>query len=213
MTVQELWDRTWGAVNTLEKANIDFLTAVNEATEHIFTYLWKRKSEVVTDLFALSYFEPLEDSSQNFLLDGDDAPLLAVRTLPSDFRGLAERPFVNGELDPLEPVTEELRRTLVQQTGSPTHYELKATKLYLWPLPEETTIIRGAYFKHPGTLTAYTEDIPMNGIFDLAYRAIVLAIVELGVSTDLTPLLDKHVGEVLEVRDSHAPPRTVVKDF
>lgn len=213
MTVQELWDRTWGAVNTLEKANIDFITAVNEATEHIFTYLWKRKSELAIDLFALSYFEPIEDASQNFLLDGTDAPLLSVRTLPAEFRGLAERPFVNGETNPLEPVTEELRRDLVQATGSPTHYELKGTKLYLWPLPEETTVVRGSYFKHPGTVTLFEENIPFNGIFDLAYRAVVLGVVELGVSMDFTPILDKHVGEILAVRDYHSPPRSVVKDY
>lgn len=213
MTVQELWDRTWGTVQTLEQANIDFITAVNEATEHIFNYLWKRKSSLVTDLFALSYFEPIEDAEQNILLDGQDAPLLAVRTLPDNFRGLSERPFVDGQTVPLDPVTEELRIQLVQQTGPPTHYELKVNKLYLWPLPGETTVIRGACFKHPGTVTDYSDDLPFNGALDLAYRNIVLAIVELGVTADLTALLDKDVGEILSVRDYHSPARTVIQDF
>lgn len=213
MTVQELWDRTWGTIQTLEKANIDFITAVNESTEHIFSYLWKRKSELAVDLFALSYFEPIEDASQNFLLDGEDSPLLAVRTLPDAFRGLAERPFIQGKTTPLEPVTEELRIKLVQQTGPATHYELKGTKLYLWPLPEESTVVRGSYFKHPGTVAGDEDSLPFSGVFDLAYRSVVLAIVELGVTTDFTALLDKHVGELLPVRDYHSPPRTVIQDF
>ena len=210
MTVQELWDRTWGTIQTLEKANLDFITAVNEATEHIFQYLWKRKSDLSTDLMAISYFEPIEDAS----LDGTDSPLLAVRTLDANFRGLAERPFVDGESNALQPMTEDIRIAITNQTsGKPTHYELRGNKLYLWPLPEDKTVLRLLYFKHPGVVTGYEDTLPFYAVFDMAYRTIVLAVVELGVSTDLTPILDKHVGEIMPVRDYHSSPRSTIQDF
>jgi hypothetical protein len=214
MTVEELWDQTWRSISANDMTDFEFIPAVNLTTEKIFTYLWKRKSNLVTDLFAMNYFEPMADAAQNFLLDGEAEPLLAVRTLPSAFRGLAERPFIEGASVHLQPITEELRIQLARTTETdPTHYELKGTKLYIWPLPAKRAVVRGSYFKHPGKVAAYTDDIPFNGTLDLAYMAIVLTLLEAGLAADLTALLDREVGELLEVRDYHTPPRTVIKDF
>lgn len=214
MTVDELWDYTLGSISANDMTDFEFIPSVNLATDKIFNYLWKRKSNLATDLFALSYFEPLADAAQNFLMDGQDEPLLAVRTLPPAFRGLAERPFIEGAMVPLEPVTENLRIQLARTTETdPTHYELKGTKLYIWPLPGKRAVVRGSYFKHPGKVNSYADNVPFDGLLDLAYMAIILALLEAGLATDLTALLDREVGELLAVRDYHSPPRTTIKDF
>ena len=214
MTVEELWDNTWRSISANDMTDFEFIPAVNLTTEKIFNYLWKRKSNLVTDLFAMNYFEPLTDAAQNFLLDGESEPLLAVRVLPAAFRGLAERPFIEGAMSPLQPITEDLRIQLARTTETdPTHYELKGTKLYIWPLPERRAVVRGSYFKHPGKVSAFSDTIPFNGVLDLAYTAIVLTLLESGLAVDLTALLDKEVGELLAVRDYHSAPRTTIKDF
>lgn len=200
MTVEQLWDKTWRIVAGFETAQVEFLDAVNETTEQIFNYLWKRKADLI--------IKPL--SLQAVVVDATGAWL----ALPHDLRGLSERPRVAGALKQLDPALEEDRTRLSVTTGKPTHYELIGGQLYLYPVPDDETItVTGRYFKAPGAVSSFSESLPYEGMFDGTYRTILLAIASSGITPDLTPILDKNIGELLAVRDYHAPTRRRIRDF
>ena len=196
MTVDQLWDRTWGRIAGFEMVGIDFITAVNEATEQIFDYLWQRKSDLAKSLFQLKF---KAGSSGGMFLSGE-------------FRGFAERPNV-ADIGALNPLTEADRSDASSWTGDPSHYEIVGSYLFVWPAPETGTVISGVWFKHPDDVAKYSEDLPFDSMLDMAYKAIVVAIADHGIAADLTSILESKVGSLLQVRDYHSPPRTVIKDF
>lgn len=200
MTVEQLWDKTWRIIAGMEQVNVEFLDAVNETTEQIFNYLWKRKSDLVRAPLVL----------RSFYIDHTGAWC----PLPLDLRGLCEMPRFRGSTRRLEPALEEDRVRLAGTTGEPQYYELMGRKLYLYPEPEDTTkVLTGTYFKAPSMAQGFDDYLPFEGRFDAAYKAILLAISSQGIAINLEPLVEQHIGQLLEVRDYHAPVRSRVRDF
>lgn len=199
MTVEQLWDKTWRIIAGLENANVEFLDAVNETTEQIFNYLWKRKSDLIREPMVLR-------------------PIYIDQTgawfhLPSDLRGLCELPRIHGTRIQLEPALEEDRAKLEGVKGEPTHYEILGRKLYVYPQPEDSPVVTGRYFQAPCPADWFDDYLPFNGMFDAAYKTILLAIASQGIATNLEPIVEQHIGQLLEVRDYHHPVRSRVRDF
>lgn len=85
--------------------------------------------------------------------------------LPSDFWGLADKPYISGKKYPLLPlpsVDTELQYT----TGDPLFYKVKGTRIYVTPHTGSDYTIIADYFVKPTELTLTTSTIPFNELFD-----------------------------------------------
>ena len=196
MTVEQLWERTKGSLAKLDQSGVDFITAVNEATEQIFNYLWKRKSDLAKEPFSLRF----------------RAGSSGGVSLPDEFRGFAERPSID-DVGFLDTFLEVDRERVQSETGDPSYYELIGQNLFVYPTPAKGTIIKGIWFQKPDDVTSFDDDLPFNTVMEAAYTSMVIAIAGHGIDADLTVILDSKVATLLAVRNHHSPPRTQIRDF
>jgi len=198
MTVEQLWDKTWGHLQDLESAEVDFITAVNEATEQLFNYLFQRQSDLVKSSFCEPY-QPWDAGGAMLLPDG--------------FFGLAERPYMGEMTVPLEAITEADRQEADGMTGDPRFYELRGATMKITPAPEIGANVYGVWIVKPCDVTAYTENLPLSPMLTTAYKVMLIAMAKSGIAADFGAILDTHVGKLIQKRDCSSPRRTVIRDF
>jgi hypothetical protein len=89
----------------------------------------------------------------------------SIGYLPSDFWGLADKPYISGKKYPLLPspsVDVELQYT----TGDPIYYKIQGTKLYVIPSTGADYTVIADYYKKATELTATTDTLPYSELFD-----------------------------------------------
>ncbi|MDD5187629.1 MAG: hypothetical protein PHF57_05430 [Methanoregula sp.] len=97
----------------------------------------------------------------SFLITSDDS----VGYLPSDFWGLADKPCISGKKYPLLPLP-SVDTALQYTTGDPLFYKVKGTRIYVTPHTGSDYTIIADYFVKPTELTATTDTVPFNELFD-----------------------------------------------
>ncbi|KKW05295.1 MAG: hypothetical protein UY41_C0057G0001 [Candidatus Moranbacteria bacterium GW2011_GWE1_49_15] len=170
---------------------IDFLTAANMTMDIIYRRLMTKKSELILGSF-----------SQAVLANASTV------TLPTDFQGFFERPYISGSTWHLDPLPGEYRASLTTP-GRPQFYELRGTTMTLFPRTSAALTIVGQYYKKPVKFTALTNVIPYNGLIDnvLQEGSIAVGMTGMGALLDaqFQAIMSKMIDEVLAFRS----PRTV----
>lgn len=87
-------------------------------------------------------------------------------SLPSDFWGLAGRPYIDGKTWPLLPVPNKDTHLDWSGYGVPQFYEILESTLYLIPGTSSAIDVKGDYFFCPATVDSADDTIPWGGLFD-----------------------------------------------
>lgn len=181
-------------------SGVSFIDSLNTAIGLIASRLWERRSELVKATMEL---------------DADADPF----SLPPDFRGMAEDPFLvsaTGNTSGLTPLPTGALADYYGKTGVPKHYRLYGDKIQVFPAPNAEYLVNGEYFAHPKDV-ALTSAIPWFGLFD---KVIEDAVVRIAVAGDAAAVLAdagfreemaQEVDSVLNSRTNPAPRRSTAR--
>ena len=100
--------------------------------------------------------------------------------LPSDFWGLKQNPWLNGQKYVLQPLPNQEVALQLNTAGLPQYYDIKGTKIYLYPPPSSDYTLNGDYFQRPTSVSAVTDTIPFNEIFDDAIAEALVMLYDKG---------------------------------
>lgn len=138
----------------------------------------------------------------------------ASASLPSDFWGLMEAPYISTDVRPLEPVPDRETKLTYSSNTTPMFYEIMGTTLYLYPGSSSEITIKGAYWSRPTAITKPSDTMPYNELFDDAIQEALLHIYSSGDSTGnpgeigmLQNFINKSVDEIVPYIEMSAPKR------
>jgi len=90
--------------------------------------------------------------------------------LPSDFWGLAtgeeDDIYIDTRQWILSPLPSRAAAILYPGAGQPVYYELRGTRMYIYPSSSANITVRGQYFAKPALVTGLTDTMPFNEEFD-----------------------------------------------
>ena len=131
-------------------------------------------------------------------------------SLPSDFWGLLENPYENGETYALKPLPNQETGLVYNTDSTPYYFKITGTTINLYPGSTAGTTINGAYWAKPTALTKMSDTLPFNELFDDAIEEVLIQIytvekpVDLGV---IREFLYAEVDAVVPYIDRIAPTR------
>jgi hypothetical protein len=147
-TVQSLYD----FLQYRDDINVtadDLIHIVDQAAKTIAKRLYVLGSELITHRMSIS------------LIAGQSSC-----SLPSDFWGFKENPFIDGKTYPLIPLPSLDTELTYTSSGDPVYYKVRGTKLYVVPTTATAYTVKGDYFQKPTALTSSTSTLPFNELFD-----------------------------------------------
>jgi hypothetical protein len=119
-------------------------------------------------------------------------------SLPSDFWGLCgdgkeDYPNIDGQTDVLLPLPSRKTALEAGSASTPEYFIIKGTRMFFSPSTGSDIVIKGDYFKRPAALSALTDTVPFNELFDDAICEAVALLYEKGLSSQAEneTLLDK----------------------
>lgn len=183
----ELFDVVLQRLAAIKKPiQIDFFNALNATVDIIFRRLLVRKSEIIEGSFSQAVIAPT-----------------ATVTLPGDFFGFAERPYLSGTTSLLDPIPAEMKSGL-SASSTPLYYELRGRTMTLYPVPVSNITVIGQYYQKPVKITSLSASVPFNSLFDFAIQEAVIDICQMGMAAitdkNFTALLYKQIDEILPFR-------------
>ena len=132
--------------------------------------------------------------------------------LPSDFWGLAGKPYIYGKKRFLEPIPDQRYKLLYTTVSEPRYYELSGTTLNLYPGTSSEISIRGMYWARPAELDDPTDTMPYNELFDDVISEALIHIYGTGMTTGntaelqmMTAMINQAVDEIVPYIDKQAP--------
>ena len=140
-----------------DRANI--YPALNRAVMMISKRLFYHKSTLVQGSLSVSV----------------DASSSSV-SMPSDFFGLMESPYINGKTYALLPVPDQTTKLNYTSDSTPIYYEMRGPTMYFYPGTSSAITINGGYWKKPTALTPPSDEIPFNGLFDDAIQEALIQV-------------------------------------
>jgi len=118
---------------------------------------------VETDTLTLEADVATAALSSDFIITSDDS----FGYLPSDFWGLIDEPHIDGKTYPLKPLPSESVALQYQSPGEPVYYQIKGnSRIYVTPHTASDYTIMADYWKRPTAITATTDTVPFNELFD-----------------------------------------------
>jgi len=134
-------------------------------------------------------------------------------SLPSDYWGMIDWPYVVGKTNRLEQLPNLETRLTYSSNSSPIYFDIKGQTIYLYPGTSSEIVIGGDYWAMPTAITALTATVPFNELFD---EAIIEALCNTPITeTGRNPsegvimktIIDKVVDEIAPYRDKKSPIR------
>ena len=86
--------------------------------------------------------------------------------LPADFWGLEGHPYLDGRPDRLYALPSLNARLQYTSAGLPIYYEIKGRRICVTPATSADYTIKGKYFARPTAITAASDTLPFDEIFD-----------------------------------------------
>lgn len=198
-TVIEIVNQILPRLAGTKPAGFSALDGINAITNEIFKRLWKRKSDIVAAEIAILY------AAGN--------PAMSV---PPSFFGIRTRPYIPGagELDKLDPAD---RQAYYGMTGPPQVYDLRGNTLYVYPTPQENTVIKLGYFRNPGKVDSLDDVVPFTGMFNQVYIEALINYSAKGTAylTDqpFAAFVDGEIEAILPVRNAPLRGRRLTSYF
>lgn len=189
MTVQDLLKKTLPRLQQQGVAPVvDMVSTVNQITDVLFRYLWRRESDLIESSTSLDFAVSAQ---------GVD--------LPADFYGFAGMPYIVADEIALTPATKTQARALSDDSGYPEYFESKNGKLYLYPVTDQALSVLVDYYTRPVDVNALADALPFGGLFDRIFEDGAVRVQAEGaileVDKDFNALLKKVVDDVLTMRD------------
>ena len=91
-------------------------------------------------------------------------------TVPTDYWGMLERPYVSGEIRTLTPIPNQRTKLLYTDNTTPQWYEIIDRTINLYPGTSSEITLKGAYWKKETQLTKLTDTMPFSEMFDDAIQ-------------------------------------------
>lgn len=135
--------------HTINPAVYDLYGVLNEAVHVVQKRLYVLNSRIIQDDLDIDVSE-------------DDT----YGDLPADFWGLVSKPYLSGKTWHLQPLPSLAVKLSYSGNGIPQYYEIKNTKIYITPSSGTDYTIVGDYWVKATTLTATTDTLPFNELFD-----------------------------------------------
>jgi len=133
-------------------------------------------------------------------------------SLPSDYWGLVEKPYVSTDTYPLQPVPNQETKLNYTDNSIPIYYEVLGSTIHLIPGTSSEVTINGQYWARPTELTAPGDTMPYNELFDDAIQEILLREIKGEDIQIVQSFINKSVDEIVPYTDKVAP-RTVQDGF
>lgn len=95
-------------------------------------------------------------------------------SLPSDFWGLKQNPYVDGHKYILHPLQNQELMFHMTTPSLPKYYDVKGSLIYLYPPPASDSVLKGDYFARPSEVKDKDDVIPFNELFDDAIEEVVM---------------------------------------
>jgi hypothetical protein len=129
--------------------------------------------------------------------------------LPSDFWGLVDLPYLDGQTSPLLPLPSQNVALQYSSAGFPYYYKIKRNNIHIIPHTSAAYTIKGDYFQKPTILTAMTNTLPFNELFDETIWELIIRLFKGGnVATDaLEGHCNRQVDLIVTKREKKAPSR------
>lgn len=201
MTVGDLLQRNLSRLRTAPPT-LPFIAAVQAVQDVIMWRLWEKKSDLLMATWA--------SARQTIPEGGGDIP--ATVTLPSDFLGIAELPYIEWEEDgetqvrTLNPISRHRSQYVTLDPAVPSEYEIRGTSIQVFQTPSVEYILNLGYFARPAVLAALTDSLPWNGAYDQLFTDAVLQMAGIGgMLAVVTPTLSNAIALAV---DTQAPLRT-----
>lgn len=156
-TVLDLITVTAPRLKQIPQPAMSAIEAVNAGMDVLFRYLVSKGSDLVKADFSLEF-----------------AASDASKILPTDCRGLADKPQLTTMTEPLEPLQTQGRSAYYGQTGTPERYDIRGLNLLLYPVPDEACTVIGEYWQAPARVTAITGTLPYDGMFDEVFKEAIV---------------------------------------
>ena len=106
--------------------------------------------------------------------------------LPTGFWGLKGSPWLSGKYNVLEPLPDRETALSLQVAGVPEYYEIKGSRMYTYPSPASDVVLNGDYFVRPTAITATTDTVPFNEIFDDAICEVTMLLYDANQTNQVT---------------------------
>lgn len=175
-----------------------FLNAVNAVQEVIAQRLWLCEA----DLLRTSYEATLAAEASSL-------------SLPSGSLGLVqgEWPWIStAELIPgrsLLPLPAWLRHTFTE-VGTPHYFELRGLTVTLYPTPDAETTVNLEIYSRPVTLTALTDTLPWDALFDRVFVEAVPRFSVAGGMLTVTPEMEAFIYQRVDLLVNHRPAKAIL---
>lgn len=176
---------------------VNFYPIINKSVRLIAKRLFHLQSSLIKDSFSITIASGIEYGE-----------------CPADFWGLMGRPYIVGANTPLAPIPNldtklfyEGASTAVQQ-----YYEVRNFKIYVYPSPNAEIVLKGDYFLKPTVISAPTDTIPWNELFDdVISESIVYEYMPSEAKTGekqlLSAFINEAVDQIVPYLDMAAPKR------
>lgn len=167
---------------------VNFLDAANAVLQVITKRLLIKKSDFLREDFT-----------------GTVTNAVPYFTLPTGFKGFAEKPYLSGTTQFLWPLPPEARAFLTT-AGTPRYYELRGTICKVFPSPTASTTVVGLYYKEPTAFSDFTSSMPFGDLAnDIFVEGIIRVCIE-GLKIVVEPeFLGMMYSQIEEVLPSRTP--------
>lgn len=195
MALQDVLDKVLGRVSRQGiVAEYSFMDAANAVQQIITRRLLLKKSDLLLEDFTAAIVAPA-----------------STFTLPTGFKGFAERPYLSGTSTHLMTLPRELRSQLTTP-GTPKFYEMRGTTVKLFPTPSANVTVVGVYYKEPTAFTTLTATMPFGGLADDIFVEGITRLAVTGMKTAIDPeFLAMIYNQLEEILSSRAPRQVYFK--
>jgi len=133
-------------------------------------------------------------------------------TFPSDFWGLLGKPYISGKTYTLKPLPDMRTKLIYSSNSVPVYYEVLGNTLNLIPGSTSAITICGYYWQRPTKITAPTNTMPYNELFDDAIQESILHVYAGGTIdpdyiTTMEKIIYKSVDEIIPGIEQTPPTR------
>ena len=191
MTVAGLLQIVMPRLSTVPQT-VAFIDAVQATQDLIVRRLWKRRSDLLKSAWT----------------SAEIAADTATVSLPTDFLGFCENPYISGSSGWLLPLPENTRQ-IFTDSGTPVYYEIAALVLSLFPAPAVATVVKGMYFKVPAQITQMSDTLPFGGLFDPVFQDAAIQVGNKGIFATSNQAFEiavnSYVDSLVHIRTSRRP--------
>ncbi len=135
-------------------------------------------------------------------------------SLPSDYWGMLSWPYIVGLTTRLQQLPDLETRLAYTDDSQPLYFDVKGQTIYLYPGTSSNIVIGGDYWAMPTAITALTDTMPFNELFDEAVKEALINSQpdETGKRNPqegiiMEAIVNKAVDEIAPYRDKKSPAR------